>query len=109
MKIISDRVEMIFRKDFDNKPYYSMGLSRTNQNGGYIQGYIPVYFRKGVELENKTRIRIKDAWLDFYLKDGETKINIFINEFEKVGEDKKQDNWDSAKNIEIEPDELPFY
>lgn len=114
MKIISDKVEMIFRKDFNGKPYYSIGLSRTNKNGEYINGYCPIYFRNGVELENKTKIKIKDAWLDFYLKDGETKLNIFCNEFEKIGEVKKEseksvDGWTSPKDIEIEPDELPFY
>ena len=115
MKITSDKVEMVFRKDIENKQYYSIGLSRTNKDGLFINGYIPAYFRKGVSLDNKTRIRIKDAWLDFYLKDGETKLNIFVNDFEKVEElskkeePKKEDNWASAKDIEIEPDELPFY
>ena len=31
MEIISDKEEMIFRKDFNNKPNYSIGLSKKDK------------------------------------------------------------------------------
>ena len=77
---------MIFKSTYDNKHYYNMGLSKKNQDGRYINGYIMCRFKNGVELEDKTKIYIKNAWLDFYLKDKETKPYIFVNEFETIGE-----------------------
>ena len=64
---------MIFRSTYENKYFYKMGLSKKGQDGKYINGYIMCRFKNGVELEDKTKLYIKNAWLDFYLKDKETK------------------------------------
>lgn len=84
----------IFRFESGENIYYKMGLSNKDQNGNYINGYIPVQFRRGIELENKTKIYLKKAWLTFYLK--KESINgvdknitvpyVFVSEFEKVEE-----------------------
>jgi hypothetical protein len=84
----------IFRFESGENVYYKMGLSNKDKDGNYFSGYIPVQFRKGVELENKTKIYLKKAWLTFYLKkeniDGVDKNitvpYIFVSEFEKVEE-----------------------
>lgn len=84
----------IFRFESGENVYYKMGLSNKDQNGNYINGYIPVQFRRGIELENKTKIYLKKAWLTFYLKkeniDGVDKNitvpYVFVSEFEKVEE-----------------------
>lgn len=89
MQIISDREEIIFRQDKDGKRFYSIGLSRKDQNGNFINGYMTVVFKKDVELENKTKIKIKEAWLGFNVKDKKTYPHIFINDFEIVESDKK--------------------
>ena len=112
MEIISNREEMIFKNEKDGKISYSIGLSRKKEDGTYENGYIPVRFRKDVELDNQTKIKIKNAWLDFFKIEKRTLLYIFINDFEKVNkeevkEEQSVDNWGSAK--EIEPDELPFY
>ena len=64
---------------------------------------------------------IKKAWLDFYVKDKKTYPFIRISEFEIVGyvqeqpkeepqnDNFKEDKWESAKDIEISSDDLPFY
>jgi len=125
MDIISDKKELIYRHEFDNKVSYTTRLSNKKQNGEYENGYINVVFNKDVNLENKTQIMIKKAWLTFYnTKDEKDKIithpYIRITDFEIVGylkpsEAKEEvtpsniEKWESAKNIEIEPDELPFY
>lgn len=89
MEIVSNRDETIFRRDFDGKALYSIGISKKNQDGSYDNGYIPVRFKKDVELDNKTKIRINTAWLDFYLtKDNKTSPYIFICDFDKVEEKK---------------------
>lgn len=82
MKIISDREEMIFRKEYEDKVSYSIGLSKKREDGSYENGYIPVRFRKGIELKDKAKIKIKEAWLDFYKIDKKTIPYIFINNFE---------------------------
>lgn len=84
----------IFRFESGGNIYYKMGLSNKDQNGNYINGYIPVQFRRGIELENKTKIYLKKAWLTFYLK--KENVNgvdknitvpyVFVSEFEKVEE-----------------------
>lgn len=76
----------IFRKDYDGRQLYSFGLSKKNQDGTYTNGYMPCQFKKGEEVQNKTKIYIKQAWLKFYLKDKETKPYIFINEYETIEE-----------------------
>lgn len=84
----------IFRFESGENVYYKMGLSNKDKDGNYINGYIPVQFRRGIELENKTKIYLKKAWLTFYLKkeniDGVDKNitvpYIFVSEFEKVEE-----------------------
>jgi len=123
MDIITDRKETIFRRDYEGKKFYSIGMSKKRQDGSYENGYASVQFNKDVELENKTQIMIKKGWLDFYNteKEGKKTTHLFIrvSEFEVVAyikdkeeqpkEEKKQDGWGSAKDIEIDPDELPFY
>lgn len=81
MEIVSQKNEMIFRKDYNGKPSYSIGLSRKQPDGTYLNGYMKVSFRKDVELKNKTKIRINQAWLDFYKDDGKTMPYIFINDY----------------------------
>ena len=41
-------------------------------------------------MHNQTKINIKNAWLDFYVKDKKTIDYIFISDFEIV-EDKKEE------------------
>lgn len=81
MKIISDKQEMIFRRDFEDKVSYSIGVSKKKEDGTYENGYIPVRFRKDTELKDRTKIIIKDAWLDFYKIDKKTIPYIFVNKF----------------------------
>lgn len=77
---------MIFKREYEGKTFYNVGLSRKDRDGNYINGYMPCRFKNDVSVEDKTKMYIKSAWLDFYLKDKETKPYIFINEFELVGE-----------------------
>ncbi len=104
MQIISNRNELIFRKDYNGKPSYSIGLSRKNQDGEISRGYIKAAFRKGTEVNNQTRIKIKDAWLDFY-KDNEDKTvpYIFINDFEIVRDSDKEN-----EQVEVSEKDKPF-
>lgn len=86
MDVISDRDEIVYRKDFDNRPFYTIRIAHKNQDGSYNNGYLLVRFRRDVTLKNKTKIAIKKAWLDFYKKDNKTYPYVFISEFNIVEE-----------------------
>lgn len=116
MNIKYDYPVMIFRKDYQGNTFYRLGISKKDKNDRYLNGYIPCQFKKGVSLENKTKIYLKAAWLSFYLKDKTTVPYIFINEFETLKDtienakitDAKDPYEDFGQSIEINQEELPF-
>ena len=127
MEIISNKEEMIFKIENTHGDFYNIGMSKKKQDGQYENGYMPVRFKKDIVLENKTKIKIKDAWLSFNIKDKKTYPYIFINEFDIVesgkevaNSGKKETNpfeefgehittdFDTGHQIEIEDSELPF-
>lgn len=116
MKIISDRHEVVYKNENNGKIYYSIKLAKKDEQGNWVNGYINCRFKKDVILkEPKTHIEIKDAWLDFYIKDKITNVYIFINDFEitdsqknEVNEDKIDPFADFGKQIDISDEDLPF-
>ena len=118
MNITNENKVLVFRKDGQYGAMYSLGLSKKGQDGKYQNGYIGCKFKNGVELENKTNIYIKNAWLTFYLdKDKKTVPYIFINEFttveQTIEQAKESDPLDKAVNefaneIELTNADLPF-
>lgn len=117
MEIISKKEEMVFKNEYNGKVFYSIGISKKNQDGKYENGYINVRFKKDVELDNQTKIKIKKAWIDFYCKDRKTFPYIFVSEFDPVEEKKDvfEEFGESIKTesnigqqIEITDDDLPW-
>ena len=111
MKIISDRHEVVFRNDYQGKAYYKIKLVKKDEQGNWLNGYINCRFKKDVVLQDKTHIEIKDAWLDFYVKDKITYPYIFINDFENVSIEKKEEKdpfEEFGNQIAIEDEDLPF-
>ena len=117
MNITNERPVMVFKKD--NK--YTIGISKKKQDGSYENAYIKIEFNKDVELEDRTMITIKNAWLSFYNweyqgKKGTTWV-IRCNEFEQVEQEKNpfEEFGDSIKTeseigeqIQITDEDLPF-
>ena len=119
MKIVNDRNVKVFANDYNDKRLYSIGLSKKDTNGEYVNGYMSCRFKKDIELNNKATIVIKDAWLDFYLSNKRTIPYIFINEFELIdkGEIKEDIQQNEAKDdpyqeigdeIQLTDEDLPF-
>lgn len=112
MKIIQEYPLKIFKKEYDGKTYYRLGISKKNQTGNYVNGYIDARFRKDTEVDTDKKIYIDDAWLDFYLdKDGKTKLFIFINAFKYVEEAIKESKGNETiklDEMELTDAELPF-
>jgi len=87
MEIIEKYPVTIFKREYNGKVYYKIGLRKKDQNGNYIKGYIDAQFRKDANVDDSKKIYIKNAWLDFYKnKEGKTNINIFINKFDYVSD-----------------------
>jgi len=98
---------------------YSVAISKK-VGEEYVNRYFPVEFLKDVSVENKTDIIIKHAYMSWYDWEHEDKKGttwlIKITAFDLANETQSDevtpqniDKWESAKSIEIEPDELPFY
>ena len=101
MHIAKDEEVIIFKND---KDYYSIGLSRKDRNNQVIYGYFPCQFKKGVEVANKTRIKIKNAFISFYLKDDKTMPYLMVVDYEDAPQ---RENYAKLKGEEID-DNLPF-
>lgn len=109
-----EKVYMIFK---DENGKYKVGITHKNQNGEYENAYFPVRFKKEVNLENQTKIKIKNYWLDFYNweyneKKGTT-FYIFISEFEKITDIPVEQlttktDFDTKGQIQIDDKDLPF-
>lgn len=110
MNLVSNTKHIIFVKDFEGKEIYSMGLSKKDMAGNYINGYMPCKFRKGEHIPNKSLIIIKEAWLDFNVYEKKTYPYIFINEYELADVDTKQEDPYSSMGDEValEESDLPF-
>lgn len=111
MNLQTEKPIMIFKKEFDGKTNYSMGMSKKKQDGTYENGYIKVQFKKGSEPnEDKTKIYIKNAWLSFNLFENKTYPYVFINEYttiEEAIEESKNDPFaEYGDNLEINDDFL---
>ena len=93
MNISNEYAVTIFKNVNDYGTFYKVGLTKKDVDGKYINGYKDIRFNKGVELEDKTKIYLKKAWLTFYIKDKKTIDYIFCSEFETV-----EEAIESAKN-----------
>lgn len=113
-KFTFSRPIMIFANEYNGKKYYKYGQSRKDVDGNWVNGYIDCRFRNGVEIPNKTLIQVKDAWQDFFVKEGKTYTYTFINEFEIVNEENEEledvslDDILGEDTIEIDESELSF-
>lgn len=98
----------------DDKGKYTIAISKK-VGEEYQNKYFPVEFQKGVELENKTEIILKNAfltWYDWEFKEQKgTKFILKVTAFEKPGEVTPQniDKIGAPKDIEIDEDSLSFY
>lgn len=115
MEITSNKEEMIFRNEYNGKPIYSIGLSKKKKDGGYEHGYMTAYFKDGVDIPDRSRIKIQEAWMSFYNKDKKTIPTIFINKYELVSEPNPAKTSESStkteanfEQVEIMPEDLPF-
>ena len=99
---------MVFRNDRENRTIYNIGLSKKivkDNNEEWQNGYILAQFNKDVSIENKTKIILKNAILDFYInKDNITVPFIRVFDYEIANNTNE-----NSQLIDIpDGDELPF-
>ena len=100
---------IVFRNDKEDKTIYNIGLSRKimkDDEETWQNGYILAQFNKNIVIENKTKIILKNAILDFYInKNKQTVPFIRVFDFETISENKENE----GQYIEIPDGEvLPF-
>lgn len=101
----------IFRREYNGRTYYSAGISKKDMNTNtYTSEYIPVSFKKGVDIPNKTDIIIKNSFLTFdkYQKEGQDKPTVIWKLFVMDYELKNELEFESFDSFEDTPDNLPF-
>ena len=110
MKISNEYPVMVFKREYEGKSYYSIGMSRKKQDGTYENAYIDCRFKQGVELDNQTNIYVNDGFMSFYLKDGKPIYYLVITDFKKVADVIKETSTTSLKQDEVIVDDLdlPF-
>ena len=90
----------IFKSD---KGFYSTGISNKLMDGSWDNAYFPVQFKKGVEVENKTKINITNGFMSFFKgQDDKPVFKIVVLDFTQVG-DAKED-----ASATFDSDSLPF-
>lgn len=71
----------------DGKVTYRTSIGHKEADGSYKNAGIMVRFPKGVELDDRTKIEIKDAKLDhFEVEDGRPVFYVFVFEHEIIQE-----------------------
>jgi len=104
-----DRPVMIFRKDkeYNGSTFavYSLGISSKDKDGNWVNAFYDCLFKKGVSVENKTKIHIKNAFpVASKGKDDKAYPKIMITDFEVEGA-----NNDGFMNIpDSIDDEVPW-
>lgn len=115
-KVVSDdKGVKIFRKDnvsSNGTPYtnYSMGVSSKNTDGSWNNKYYPVRFKKGVEVNHKATIKIKNGFFTINEYNDKVTFPIMITDFDVINEGEVPNN-NSQGFINV-PDgidsEMPF-
>ena len=73
-------------KVYSNERGYFTRLSKRDLNNEWMNGFFYLQFKRNVVINNKSKIKIKDAWLSFYInKDKKTVWYIFVNDYEDLG------------------------
>lgn len=104
-----DRSVMVFRneKEYNGKtfPTYCIGVSSKDKDGNWVNSYIDVLFKKGVEVENKTKIFIKNAFPVANQGKDRTFTKWMITEFEIEGQKSSEDFMNIPEGIQ---EEIPW-
>lgn len=90
MNVQTDKIYTIFKNinEESGKTYYKINMSKKDKKENkVIYGTLNCRFRHDVVVDDKQKIKIKEAWLDFYNNAKNVTVPfLFINDFELVNE-----------------------
>ena len=112
MNIECDKEKTIFRNEHNDKVFYSISMSKKDKEGNWQTGYVMCRFPKEADIPNKTKIKIHEGWLDFYLKEDKTIPYVFINKYEIIEDveipQNTKSNYAEDSDIQLDDNSLPF-
>ena len=76
MIVISDKSEIIHK----HNNFYTIEVRSKNLDNSYSRYNLPIFFRKGINLEDLTRIKIKKGWF----KTNGKNLSMFVENFEII-------------------------
>lgn len=124
-KIEPNRKYRIWRKDFNGKTFYNIIVNQKEYDGTESRYYIPVTFKKGIEVQNQTDIKIikgiENLRANNNVEDSKKPyspiFSYMILEFETIEREEQKknealekfyDNLTENEMKEVENAELPF-
>lgn len=90
---------------FSGRFGYSTTISKKKKNSDeYETAFLDVYFRKGVRVEDRTKIKVKKSWLSFNTNEKTNKhyLYLFIDVFEEIGKISKKENSNESTKEEVD-------
>lgn len=102
---------MVFAKDRGEWTSYTMGISSKNQEGKWVNAYVPVRFRKGESVANKTKIKFKAfPVVKEYAVEGQNRNYIIwqILDFAEAGEEPQEEPLMHESFTELSEEDIPF-
>lgn len=98
MQITTKYPITIYKKEFGDNVRYSTRVIKKDKEGNYKGAFIPVNFKKDISVEDRSKIKILNGWLDFYNdKENKPVFTIFISQFSTEEGDVFQDFGDSVE------------
>lgn len=93
---------MVFRNERNGKVYHKIAIKQKAFDGQETSGYVQVKFKDGIDLPDRTKIKIKKAIENFYIKNFNPVFFYNIIEFENVDEaiNNYADSINSADELE---------
>ena len=87
---------------------YSLMVSSKNTDGAWVSGFIEAQFKKGVDIANKTKINITNAFYTVNEYNGKKYTKIFVLEYD-VAEAGEATKTDSFVDVDLDGiQDLPF-
>lgn len=82
---------------------YSIGVSSKDSNNNWVSGYVSCRFKKGVEVANKSKIKINNAFYVVNKSNGKSYVSLMITNFETL-----EGGNEFVDTSNIKDEELPF-
>lgn len=90
---------------------YSLGVASKDKDGNWVNGFLECQFKKGVEVANKAKIKINNAFYTVSEYNGKKQYKIFVMDFDVVEAGEGQPPKANSGDFMAVPDnvgDLPF-